>query len=134
MSASLKTKRRLWNALAGTFALLLVAFLLLPIAALLVTLGYDDFVAGITHPSVWPAMRLSLFTTTVSLAIVVVLGTPLAWVMSQQRGQWVSTAETLLRLPAVLPPAVAGVALLLAFGRRGLLGGVLGELGVSIPF
>jgi hypothetical protein len=66
-------------------------------------------------------LRLSLTTTLISLAIVVVLGTPLAWLVSRRNGRLVRLVETFMRLPAVLPPAVAGVALLLAFGRRGLM-------------
>lgn len=108
--------------------------MLLPIVALVATLSWSEFRAGIAHPMVWPALRLSLITTTVSLSCVVVLGTPLAWLMGRRTGRAVRVVETLVRLPAVLPPAVAGVALLLAFGRQGLLGGWLASMGWSIPF
>src|SRR5690606_4696222 len=86
------------------------------------------------HPTVWPALRLSLRTTTVSLLIIVVLGTPLAWLLSRAQGRLVRIIETLVRLPAVLPPAVAGVALLLAFGRMGPVGKYMAGWGWNIPF
>lgn len=109
--------------------------MLLPIIALVATLSWDEFTAGLAHPSVLPALKLTLTTTLTSLTIVVVLGTPLAWLMSQRQGRWVRFIETLVRLPVVLPPAVAGVALLLAFGRMGLVGSWFNDtFGWSIPF
>jgi len=108
--------------------------MLLPIVALFANLSWSEFVAGIRHPSVWPALKLSLLTTACSLAIVVVFGTPLAWLLSRRQGRTVQVLETLVRLPAVLPPAVAGVALLLAFGRMGLVGSWLATFGWTIPF
>ncbi len=113
---------------------LLLCFLVLPIVALVATLSWEEFRAGLSHPTVWPALRLSLYTTSTSLGIIVVLGTPLAWLLSQSEGRLVRLIETLVRLPAVLPPAVAGVALLLAFGRMGLLGSYFASWGWSIPF
>jgi len=112
----------------------LLGFLLLPIAALLVTTGFRDFAAGLRHPLVMPALRLSLLTTSVSLILVVVPGTALAWLLVRREsalGQWVETA---IQLPVVIPPAVGGLALLLAFGRNGLLGGPLARLGIALPF
>jgi len=118
----------------GGAAGLLLAFMLLPIFALVFTLSWDEFSAGISHPLVMPALKLSLTTTVSSLAIVIALGTPLAWLISRREGRVIRLIETLVRLPVVLPPAVAGVALLLAFGRMGLLGGWLDQFGWSIPF
>ena len=133
------TRRRLprglfWKTGAIGAAGLLLSFMLLPIIALVATLSWAEFRAGITHPLVWPALKLSLITTLTSLTIVIVLGTPLAWGLSRYRGTWVRVIETLVRLPVVLPPAVAGVALLLAFGRMGLVGEWFASLGWSIPF
>ena len=116
-----------------TFASPLLLWLL-PIAALLVTTGFRDFAAGLRHPLVMPALRLSLLTTSVSLILVVVPGTALAWLLVRREsalGQWVETA---IQLPVVIPPAVGGLALLLAFGRNGLLGGPLARLGIALPF
>ena len=100
---------------------LLVVFLLLPFVGLLSTTSFATFSAGLRHPLVWPALKLSLFTTSVSLLIIVACGTALAWILAGRDDRLGRSIETLVELPVVVPPAVAGVALLLAFGRRGLL-------------
>ncbi len=123
-----------WKAGTTSAAGMLLMFMLLPSVALVATLSWDEFRAGISHPSVMPALKLSLTTTAISLGFVVVCGTPLAWLISRREGRTIRLIETLVRLPAVLPPAVAGVALLLAFGRKGMLGGWLADMGWSIPF
>jgi molybdate transport system permease protein len=120
-------------ALAGTGGILAL-LLALPIVALVVTTTRVSLVAALSHPLVWPALRLSLLTTLVSLSLVVVLGTPLAWTLSRSRGRLARTVETLVELPIVVPPAVAGVALLLSFGRHGLFSGVLYPAGTSLAF
>lgn len=128
----------------------LLAFLAVPLLALLLTTAGPDFFSGLRHPLVWPALRLSLFTTLVSLLTVVILGAPLAWSLARARGRFARTLETLVQLPIVVPPAVAGVALLLAFGRRSVLASwffpagwapsfstvavILAEVFVSAPF
>lgn len=117
----------------------LLLFLVLPLLSLLVTAR--DFGAGLSSPLVWPALKLSLLTTSVSLGLVVLLGTPLAWLLSRARAATV--LESVVNLPGLIPPAVAGVALLMAFGRRGLLGTsvtfttaavIIAEVFVSAPF
>jgi molybdate transport system permease protein len=120
--------------LLTTGGALLVAFLALPVLSLFVTATPGDLMRGLQHPLVWPALRLSLFTTSLTLVIVVVLGTPLAWTLAHARGRLAPLIETLLQLPIVIPPAVAGVALLLAFGRRGLLASILNPLGGPLTF
>ncbi|HEY3500154.1 MAG TPA: ABC transporter permease [Polyangiaceae bacterium] len=138
-------RQRLFLLLGGLLAL----FLLLPLLAL-VLMPLQDFALGLRHPLVWPALRLSLATTAASLTITVALGTPLAWVLAESRSRLARAAGVLIQLPIVIPPAVAGVALLLAFGRRGPLAGrlfpeewapafttaavVMAELFVSAPF
>lgn len=117
-----------------TASALLVAFLLLPLLALLTATSLGDFVAGLRNPLVWPALRLSLLTTSASLCLVVILGTPLGWTLARYRGHFAKALDVLVRLPAVVPPAVAGVALLLAFGRRGLLGGWAYPKGYTLAF
>jgi molybdate transport system permease protein len=112
----------------------LVLVLALPLLALAVTTTRVGFGAALSHPLVWPALRLSLFTTLVSLALVVLLGTPLAWTLARSKTRVARVVETLAELPIVVPPAVAGVALLLAFGRRGLFSGVLYPEGSSLAF
>lgn len=118
----------------GSLGALLVGFLILPIVALFVSVQPAEIQAGLQMSLVWPALRLSLLTTLSSLLIVVALGTPLAWVVANRRGRIVAAVETAVQLPIVIPPAVAGVAMLLAFGRRGLLAGVLYPRGESITF
>lgn len=110
----------------------LVAFLAAPLLALLVTTSGADFAAGLRHPLVWPALRLSLLTTCTSLVVVVLLGTPLAWTLAQARGRLARAVEAAVQLPIVVPPAVAGIAMLLAFGRRGLFAGWLYPHGWSV--
>lgn len=112
----------------------LASFLALPLLALFATATPSDLLSGLRHPLVWPALRLSLLTTSITLALVVVFGTPLAWTLAQTRSRFARVVETLLQLPIVVPPAVAGIALLLAFGRLGWLAPLLRPLGVSITF
>lgn len=117
-----------------TAAICMVAFVVLPVLALLVTTGWSAFVAGLRDPLVLPALELTLLTTATSLVLVVGFGTPLAWLLASRNGRLARAVETILQLPVVIPPAVAGLTLLLAFGRRGLLGPALEPLGWSIPF
>jgi molybdate transport system permease protein len=112
----------------------LVALLAAPLLALLLSTTLDDFRQGLRHPLVWPALRLSLLTTIISLFVVLLLGAPLAWSLARARGRVARAVETVVELPVVIPPAVAGVALLLAFGRRGLLSGWAYPAGSSISF
>jgi len=112
----------------------LVVFLALPFLGLVTTTSWSDFVAGLGHPIVWPALKLSLFTTILSLVVVVLFGTPLAWLLARRRGRLARLLETAVQLPVVIPPAVAGVALLLAFGRRGLVAGLVYPEGWSVAF
>lgn len=130
MSARPRVERAALTTVGATLAL----FLALPLVALFVTSSLGDVAVGLRHPLVGPALRLSLFTTSVSLVVVVTLGTPLAWALSRSRGGLARAVETALQLPVVVPPAVAGVALLFAFGRRGLLAPLLGGLGGSLSF
>ena len=123
-----------WHASTRAAAAILLAFILIPIAALIVETNASGFIAGLRHPLVGPALRLSLLTTSTSLTLLVLLGTPLAWLLASPKGRTLRWAEVAIQLPVVLPPAVAGVALLFAFGRRGLLGEWLDRLGIHLPF
>lgn len=113
---------------------MLILLMLLPLVALLLTTNITDFIAGVKHPLVAPALRLSLMTTAASLAINVVAGTPLAWQLAQRKGKRMRWLELVLQLPIVTPPAVAGIGLLMAFGRHGLVGKYLADWGVSVAF
>ncbi|OLC75482.1 MAG: molybdenum ABC transporter permease subunit [Deltaproteobacteria bacterium 13_1_20CM_2_69_21] len=125
---------RSWSAVQQGATIILVSFLLLPVAALALTLSWSDLVAGARHPLLLPALRLSLATSTCSLTLVVVLGSLVAWWVARHRGRLSRLVESVTQLPAVIPPAVAGVGLLLAFGRRGLLGSFLARHGLSLAF
>ncbi|BAS27341.1 ABC transporter permease [Limnochorda pilosa] len=119
----------------GALAGLLVAFFALPLAALAwKAAGSSAFWPILTRPLVMQALRLSLVTTGVTLLASLAAGTPLAYLLARRRfrGRWV--VEVVTELPIVLPPVVAGVGLLTAFGRKGLLGSTLNLLGVQLPF
>jgi len=115
-------------------AVLLVGLLVLPFAALALASSPSDLVEGLRHPLFGPALWLSARTTVVSLAIVVGLGTPLAWWLATSPRRRRRAVEMAVDLPIVVPPAVVGIALLATFGRQGLLGPVLEAAGVSVPF
>jgi molybdate transport system permease protein len=110
---------------------LLLALLVVPILALAGTSSLVELAEVLQKPFVLDAIELSVLTSTASLVVVIALGTPLAWSLARRPSRLV---ELLVELPVVLPPAVVGVALLLTFGRRGLFGPLLGELGVGIAF
>jgi molybdate transport system permease protein len=112
----------------------LVVFLLLPILGLVSGTSLADIGTGLTHPLVAPALELSLVTSTLSVTLVIVFGTPLAWLVARTPGRAASFLESSLKLPVVLPPAVAGLGLLLAFGRASALGGFLERAGLAVPF
>lgn len=113
----------------------LVIFLALPVMTL-VARGVFGGALGhaLTSRVVLDALTLSLATTVVSLALTLALGTPLAYVLARRSFRGSSIVETIVDLPIVLPPSVAGLALLLVLGRRGILGGALDVVGISIPF
>ncbi len=114
--------------IAGLAAL----FLGLPVAVLVGRSFVDSSLADtIAMGVVLDALALSLLTTAVSLVVTVTFGLPLAWVMARRRFRGSGLVEALVDLPIVLPPAVAGLGLLLVFGRRGVIGDALG---LGIPF
>ncbi|MCA9604376.1 MAG: molybdate ABC transporter permease subunit [Myxococcales bacterium] len=114
-------------------AALLVVLVLLPIVALALTVRASDLDAAMER-GLWAALGLSLRSTSTAIVALLVLGTPLAWWIGRHRGVFAKAIEAIIRLPAVTPPAVAGVALLAAFGRQGLFGPTLEGFGVSLPF
>ena len=120
------------RAIAGLLAL----FLGLPVVFLVVrSITEGSLATAVTSPAVLDALQLSLFTTSISLVITMCFGLPLAVVLARRRFRGSGLLEAVVDLPIVLPPAVAGLGLLLVFGRRGLLGEPVGDLfGISIPF
>lgn len=119
----------------GLLAGVVLVFLLLPVVALLWrALAGGALASALAQPVILDALALSLTTTAVSLMLAVALGTPLAFLLARRRFRGAGIVEAIVDLPIVLPPAVAGLALLLAFGRRGVVGGPLEALGITIPF
>lgn len=116
-------------------ALAAVVFLLLPLAGVLAHAPWRTLGQRLTAPAVREALGLSLAVSAWALGLSLLLGVPLAWVLARVDFPGKALARVLVMLPMVLPPTVAGVALLQGFGRRGLLGGVLADrFGVSLPF
>ncbi len=125
---------RLAQAALVAAALLLLALVSVPLLGLALGTSPADLRAGLAQPAARDALRLSLLTTSLSLLVTVLLGTPLAWLVATRQARWLRLAELIVQLPAVVPPAVAGIALLLAFGRHGVLGAWLAPLGLEVPF
>lgn len=116
-------------------ALLAVAFLLMPLVGILSRTQWRDLGSHLTSPGVVEALRLSLVVSLWALGISLVLGVPLAWLLARVEFKGKALVRSLVLLPMVLPPTVGGVALLLGFGRRGLLGPWLeGTFGITLPF
>jgi molybdate transport system permease protein len=125
--------RRAWfPALLGVALALTVVFLTLPIVAIFVDSGPGRLLDALGDPSSRDALRLSLLTTTIAMAIVVLVGTPAAYLLATRRFRGRELIATLVELPLVLPPAVAGIGLLAALGPRGLLGGALEDAGIKL--
>lgn len=112
----------------------LLIFLGLPVVALLMRSSPAELLDNLRRTEVVKAIGVSLKTTLVSIAVIVVLGTPLAQILGLRSFRGKRLVETLVDLPTVLPPSVAGVALLITFGRRGLLGPWLEGLGADLAF
>lgn len=112
----------------------LVLYLSLPLLVVMMRAVEAGLIEQLTHPTVAQAVRLSLITTPISTLITIGLGTPLAYRLARRTKRGRSLIETLLDIPIVLPPAVAGLALLMTFGRRGALGTILESLQISLPF
>src|SRR6266702_4683663 len=116
--------------LAGSFFL----FIGVPLVALLLREPPAMLWAAMQQPEALQALELSFLTTSISTFLTVLFGLPVAFVLARMQFRGRSLLETLVTLPIVFPPVVAGVALLLTFGRFGLIGRYLTPLGISIPF
>jgi molybdate transport system permease protein len=133
----MKVKRRAMPRLDGAWqflALPLVLFIVIPLLAIFLRLSPADVLDSLRSEPVGQAIRLSLVTSLATVLLTVLTGTPVAYLIFRRRSVISRLVDALVDLPTVLPPAVAGVALLMAFGRQGLLGGSLKALGISIPF
>lgn len=115
-------------------AAILVAFIVVPLAGLFFHIEPRDLIAALQTGAARDALRLSIITTFCSLAITLLLGTPLAYILDRAEFPGRSFVDAVVDLPIVVPPAVAGLALLLAFGRNGTLGPLLGKAGIQLTF
>jgi molybdate transport system permease protein len=109
-------------------------FLLLPIIAIFARVPPGDLVSALGRGQATDALIVSIETNLIALALIVVAGTPAAWVIATGSGRLRDIAVTLVELPLVLPPAVAGIGLLAAFGRVGLVGGHIHVIGTELAF
>ncbi|HVP95938.1 ABC transporter permease [Methanoregula sp.] len=120
--------------IAGILIAAVTLYLALPILALFLRITPEKFFSALQDPDVTSALWLSLVTTIITLIIVIAVGTPFAYFHSRFSYPGKVIVDTLIDLPLVLPPAVAGVALLMLYGRAGLLGRYADMFGISIAF
>ena len=113
---------------------LLLCLLTLPLLAMIVRVPSSSVLGGLTDPVVLQALRLSLVTSLLATGVVILLGMPAAYLLATREFRGKRIVESLVDLPLVLPPTVAGLALLLAFGRMGLAGKALSLVGLQLPF
>jgi molybdate transport system permease protein len=111
-----------------------MAFVVLPVVGLALRVPWGDAGAILRGPFAGPAFLLSLEVATLATLLALVLGLPLAWVLARASFRGLALVRGIVVLPVVLPPVVAGVGLLTALGRRGILGGTLAVAGVTLPF
>jgi molybdate transport system permease protein len=130
---------RLWDGRRHTLVLVLASvpvllFLLLPLLALVLRIAPAQILANLLNAEVAQAIWLSIVTTMLTLLTTIVAGTPVAYLLARRHFRARVLLDTLIDLPMVLPPSVAGIALLVAFGRRGLFGQYLSSVGLEIAF
>ena len=126
--------RRLFTAALVAATALALGFLLLPLVAIFLRVPPGDLISQLGSDVVLDAIRVTLKATLISQALILLIGTPAAYLIASRAFRGRALAITLVELPLVLPPAVAGIGLLAAFGRLGLLGGTFEALGISISF
>jgi molybdate transport system permease protein len=127
--------RRTPFALLATLAALITgAFLLLPIISIFVTVSPSRLIDSLGEPGVREALALSLTTTSIAVVTILLVGTPAAYLLALRHFRGRNLVLTAIELPLVLPPAVAGIALLATFGPYGILGPALSETGVELVF
>ena len=118
-----------WLLVPATLGVLAIV---VPLAALLVRAPWSRLPTLLTSPAVRDPLLLSIGTASVATALCVVVGVPLAFVLASTRHARILRA--ILTVPLVLPPVVAGVALLFAFGSNGVFGGALAAMGIRLPY
>ncbi|MCW3064510.1 MAG: molybdate transporter, inner rane subunit, partial [Solirubrobacterales bacterium] len=126
------TGSRSFRALLFAGLTLALCFLTVPVVAIFVDAGPGDLLNALDDSSSTDALRLSLETTSIAMAIVVAVGTPAAYALATRRFRGKALVTTLLELPIVLPPAAAGIGLLAALGPKGLFGAALDGAGIHL--
>lgn len=123
----------------GLFPALLVAstaitlvFLGLPVVAIFLSISPGELISSLGDGAAIDALRLSLFTSLAALLLILAFGTPTAWLLATRRFRGRSAAITIVELPLIVPPAVAGIGLLAALGPNGLAGGLLDDAGIRL--
>jgi molybdate transport system permease protein len=111
---------------------LVLAFLAIPVVAIFVNTSPRDLISSLGEPEARDALWLSLKTSLMALALIIALGTPAAYLLATRRFRGRDLVLTVIELPLVLPPAVAGIALLAAFGPKGILGGWIEDAGIEL--
>src|SRR5262249_4801936 len=127
-------KRALLAFLFTAVSIVTLTFLALPIIAIFARTTPGHLLDQFSNPRVRDAFILSLKTSPIAQAFIILFGTPTAYFLSTRRFRGHAVAIALVELPLILPPAVAGIGLLAAFGRLGLLGSTFEALGISLPF
>jgi len=136
----LESAPRLYQASSRSFqfwkilALPLLLFIAIPLLALFAHVSITDLLKNLNQRQVIEAISLSLITSFTATFITLIFGTPVAYLLTQRQSRYYRLVDTLIDLPLILPPSVAGVALLMAFGRNGMMGGWLSAIGIEIPF
>tara|TARA_A100001037_G_C15153873_1_gene641900 strand:- start:9302 stop:10126 length:825 start_codon:yes stop_codon:yes gene_type:complete len=121
--------------LGVVIVLLYACFIGLPILALVIKSASSGSVTKVLlSPITLQAIKLSLLTSLTSVIVILLIGTPVAYMISRSNLKFFKILDIFIELPIILPPIVAGVAMLMAFGRQGILGGPLTQLGLNIPF
>jgi molybdate transport system permease protein len=110
-----------------------LVFLTLPVVAIFVDVGPGELLSSLDDPASLDALRLSLETTVIALAVILAVGTPAAYLLATRAFRGRNLALTLIELPLILPPAAAGIGLLAALGPNGVVGPALDSLGIRLP-
>ena len=112
-----------------------ISFILLPIGILLFNaFSNNNLINALNNPIVTSALFLSLITSLIAITIVIVIGIPVAHIITKSNSRFIKYVDYTIELPIILPPVVVGFAMLMTFGRNGPVGKYLMDFGVSIPF
>ncbi|MFL2626768.1 MAG: ABC transporter permease [Dehalococcoidia bacterium] len=112
-----------------------IGFIILPIAVLLFNaFNNSNLIDAITNPIVTSALFLSLITSFIAIIIVIIIGIPVAHIITKSNSKFIKYVDYTIELPIILPPVVVGFAMLMTFGRNGPVGKYLLEFGISVPF